>query len=40
MKPRTPGKPDPDDDQRLLAVLIDADNAPPGVIEGDRKSVV
>jgi hypothetical protein len=34
MKPRTPGKPDPDDDQRLLAVLIDADNAPPGVIEG------
>ena len=34
MKPRIPGKPDPDDDQRLLAVLIDADNAPPGVIEG------
>ncbi|MBW8368975.1 MAG: NYN domain-containing protein [Arenimonas sp.] len=34
MKPRTPGKPDTDDDQRLLAVLIDADNAAPGVIEG------
>jgi uncharacterized LabA/DUF88 family protein len=34
MKPRNPGKPEPDDDQRLLAVLIDADNAPPGVIEG------
>ena len=34
MTPRTPGKPDPEDDQRLLAVLIDADNAPPGVIEG------
>jgi pyruvate/2-oxoglutarate dehydrogenase complex dihydrolipoamide acyltransferase (E2) component len=34
MKPRTPGKPDSDDDQRLLAVLIDADNAPPGIIEG------
>ncbi len=34
MKPRTPVKPDPDDDQRLLAVLIDADNAPPGIIEG------
>lgn len=34
MKTHTPGKPDPDDDQRLLAVLIDADNAAPGVIEG------
>ncbi|PZO09218.1 MAG: hypothetical protein DCF27_06250 [Lysobacteraceae bacterium] len=34
MKPRNTGKPDTDDDQRLLAVLIDADNAPPGIIEG------
>jgi len=34
MKPRSTGKPDTDDDQRLLAVLIDADNAPPGIIEG------
>lgn len=34
MKPRNSGKPEPDDDQRLLAVLIDADNAPPGIIEG------
>ena len=34
MTPRTPRKPDPDEDQRLLAVLIDADNAPPGIIEG------
>lgn len=34
MKPRTPGKPDSDEGQRRLAVLIDADNAPPSVIEG------
>jgi hypothetical protein len=33
MKSR-PGKPDSDDEQRRLAVLIDADNAPPAAIEG------
>jgi hypothetical protein len=34
MKPRNNGKPDLDDEQRKLAVLIDADNAQPSVIEG------
>ena len=34
MKPRNSGKPDADDEQRKLAVLIDADNAQPSVIEG------
>lgn len=34
MKPRNNGKPDVDDEQRKLAVLIDADNAQPSVIEG------
>jgi len=34
MKPRNNGKPDGDDEQRKLAVLIDADNAQPAVIEG------
>lgn len=33
MKPRS-SKPDHDDEQRRLAVLIDADNAQPSVIEG------
>ena len=36
MKQRNGSKPEPDDDQRLLAVLIDADNAQPAIIEGDR----
>jgi hypothetical protein len=34
MKPRTPPRNDTDDGQRRLAVLIDADNAQPAVIEG------
>jgi len=34
MKSRNSGKPDNDDDQPRLAVLIDADNAQPSVIEG------
>lgn len=34
MKPRPSGKPESDDEQRRLAVLIDADNAPPTAIEG------
>ena len=34
MKSRTTSKPDSDDGQRRLAVLIDADNAQPSVIEG------
>ena len=34
MKPRTSSRPDNDDDQPRLAVLIDADNAQPSVIEG------
>lgn len=34
MKPRNGTKPDSDDDQHRLAVLIDADNAQPAVIEG------
>ncbi len=34
MKSRNTGKPDLDDEQRRLAVLIDADNAQPSVIEG------
>jgi len=34
MNPRNAGKPDPGDEQRRLAVLIDADNAQPSVIEG------
>ena len=34
MKPRNNGKPGVDDEQRKLAVLIDADNAQPAVIEG------
>jgi len=34
MKPRNNGRPEPDDGQRRLAVLIDADNAQPSVIEG------
>ncbi len=34
MKPRNTSKPDSDDGQRRLAVLIDADNAQPSVIEG------
>ncbi|GAB2500008.1 NYN domain-containing protein [Arenimonas alkanexedens] len=34
MKQRNGNKPEPDDDQRLLAVLIDADNAQPAIIEG------
>ncbi len=34
MAARNSGKPDPGDDQRRLAVLIDADNAQPSVIEG------
>ena len=34
MKPRTPPRNDNDDGQRRLAVLIDADNAQPAVIEG------
>src|SRR5688500_893789 len=34
MKPRNNGKHDSDDEQRRLAVLIDADNAQPSVIEG------
>ena len=34
MKPRNSNKPDGDDEQRKLAVLIDADNAQPAVIEG------
>ena len=34
MKSRNNGKPDNDDDQPRLAVLIDADNAQPSVIEG------
>jgi len=34
MKPRNNGKPDSDDEQRRLAVLIDADNAQPSVIGG------
>ena len=34
MKSRNSGKPDADDEQRRLAVLIDADNAQPSVIEG------
>jgi hypothetical protein len=34
MKQRNGSKPEPDDDQRLLAVLIDADNAQPAIIEG------
>jgi len=34
MKSRTNAKPDSDDDQNRLAVLIDADNAQPSVIEG------
>lgn len=34
MKQRNGSKPEPDEDQRLLAVLIDADNAQPAIIEG------
>ena len=34
MKPRNNVRPEPDDGQRRLAVLIDADNAQPSVIEG------
>lgn len=34
MKPRNNGRAEPDDGQRRLAVLIDADNAQPSVIEG------
>jgi len=34
MKNRTVARPEPDDEQRRLAVLIDADNAQPAVIEG------
>ncbi|WP_368562900.1 NYN domain-containing protein [Pseudoxanthomonas sp. UTMC 1351] len=34
MKSRPSGKPESDDEQRRLAVLIDADNAPPTAIEG------
>ena len=34
MRPRTASKPEPDDEQQRLAVLIDADNAQPAVIEG------
>jgi hypothetical protein len=34
MKSRPSGKPESDDEQRRLAVLIDADNAPPAAIEG------
>ena len=34
MKSRNSGKPDGDDEQRRLAMLIDADNAQPAVIEG------
>lgn len=34
MKSRNNGKPDGDDEQRRLAMLIDADNAQPSVIEG------
>lgn len=34
MKQRNASKPEPDEDQRLLAVLIDADNAQPAIIEG------
>ncbi len=34
MAARNSGKPDPGDEQRRLAVLIDADNAQPSVIEG------
>ncbi len=34
MKPRANGKPESDDEQRRLAVLIDADNAQPTAIEG------
>ncbi|HET9484867.1 MAG TPA: NYN domain-containing protein, partial [Xanthomonadales bacterium] len=34
MKTRSPGKPEPDEGMRRLAVLIDADNAQPSVIEG------
>ncbi|MEP6633719.1 MAG: NYN domain-containing protein, partial [Luteimonas sp.] len=34
MKTRHNSKPDGDDSQRRLAVLIDADNAQPSVIEG------
>ena len=34
MKPRTPPRNDTDDGQHRLAVLIDADNAQPAVIEG------
>ena len=34
MKPRTPSRNDTDDGQHRLAVLIDADNAQPTVIEG------
>ena len=34
MKARNNGKPDGDDGQRRLAMLIDADNAQPSVIEG------
>ncbi len=34
MKHRNYGKPDNDDEQRRLAVLIDADNAQPSVIQG------
>lgn len=34
MKPRTPPRNDTDDSQRRLAMLIDADNAQPSVIEG------
>ena len=34
MKSRSGPKPDSDDEQQRLAVLIDADNAPPSAIEG------
>lgn len=34
MKNRPVSRPEPDDEQRRLAVLIDADNAQPAVIEG------
>ncbi len=34
MKNRPVARPEPDDEQRRLAVLIDADNAQPAVIEG------
>jgi len=34
MKSRPSGKPESDDEQQRLAVLIDADNAPPTAIEG------